>query len=111
MATSNLEQAAAKLLSAWGDGVAPASNCVAYVNELRKAYAAEVEAKEQARIETYRVRARDLTVCFDPDRAYNEELYEVAADAPVEPATMSGDSGAWVTMRVFIKGVDDDGEF
>ena len=103
MSTSKIEEAAGALLRAWGNGPAPAGNCAGVINELRRAYAAEVEAKEQARIESYRKRARDLTVCFDPDRAYNNEEFGVAPDAVVEFDKLAGDRGAWVTMRVFIK--------
>lgn len=106
MANSKIEQAAGALLRAWGTGPEPKSNCAGVINELRRAYAAEVEAKEQARVETYRQAARRLTVCSDPDRAYNETPHEVAADAGVEFTKRAGDRGAWVTARIFIMSAD-----
>lgn len=107
MANSKIEEAAGALLRAWGTGPQPKGNCAGVINELRRAYEAEVVAREAARMEAYRQRARELTVCFHYSQAYDGERYEVAADATVECATVAGDSGAWVAMRVFIKDIDD----
>lgn len=113
MARSNLEQAAAQLLSAWGDGVAPASNCTAYVNELRKVYAAEVEAREEARLDLYRAFVRN-DVCVKPDDGGAFYSHEVRHAAAVVSGTLNGDAGAWVDLSVFIPAGavgDDEGEF
>lgn len=102
MANSKIEEAAGALLRAWGTGSAPASNCAGVINELRKAYAAEVEAKEARRVESYRAFARDELRVNDGEGSYRSRDHEVDPEAAVVFAVYNDEPGAWVEMRVFI---------